>query len=79
MKCNILSTHTFKNYGNFTDHNLEKFCPRSLASTIPALFLASRRSVLEKLVLGFDLGSSFFSALGFGLKRCVLNSTCGKQ
>ena len=30
-KCNVLSTFTLKNYGKFTDHNLEKLCPRSLA------------------------------------------------
>ena len=35
-KCNILSTFVFKNYG-FTNHNLEKLYPWSLASTISVL------------------------------------------
>ena len=40
-KSSILSIFAFKNYGKFTDHNLEKLCPRSLvlASTIPVLGL----------------------------------------
>ena len=47
-KCNILNTLAFKHYGKFADHNLEKFCPRSLA-------LASRGSVLKKSVPGLGL------------------------
>ena len=42
-KCNILSTFAFKNYGKFTQYNLEKLCP---------WFLASKERVLEKSVLG---------------------------
>ena len=38
-KCNILGAFTLKNYWKFADYNLEKFCPRSLASTIPVLGL----------------------------------------
>ena len=38
-KCNILSTFALKNYGKFTPHNLEKLCPRCLASTISVLGL----------------------------------------
>ena len=38
-KCNILSTFELKNYGKITDHDLEKLCPRSLATTIPVLGL----------------------------------------
>ena len=49
MKCNILSTFALKNYRKLTDHNLEKFCRRSLA-------LAS--DFFESLVLASNVVSS---------------------
>ena len=68
----LLSTYTIKNYGKFPDRNLKKFCPRFLASTIPALSLALRRSVLEKLVLGSRF---FFEPLALALASNVVSST----
>ena len=53
-KRNILSSFAFKNYGKFTDYNLEKLCPCFLALA-SIIHLASRGSVLEKLVLGHGL------------------------
>ena len=38
-KCNILNSPAFKKYGKFANHDLEKFCSRSLASTIPVFGL----------------------------------------
>ena len=39
MKCNILNTFAFKNYGKFDERYLEKLYHWSLASTIPVLGL----------------------------------------
>ena len=39
-KGNILSTFALKHYGKFTNHNLEKLCPRFLPQTLcPQLHL----------------------------------------
>ena len=73
-KCNTLSTFELKTYGKFTDHNLEKLCPRSLASTIPILGL--KRVCLRK-VGPWPWLRIFLSPWPFGLERCVLDSISG--
>ena len=58
-KCNILSIFAFKNYENFTHHNLEKLCPWPWPR--PFLSLVSRGSILKKSIFGLDLGLELFS------------------
>ena len=80
-KCNILSTFALKNYGKFTDYNLEKLCPRSSALSNPVLGL---ERVCPRKVLGFGLGF-FLSPWPRTLcprkillkKKLALGNTCG--
>ena len=68
--------HFRANYGKFTDHNLEKLCPRSLAlaSTIPVLGI---ERVCPRKVGSWHWSRIFFESLGLGLEGCVFDSTSG--
>ena len=69
-KSNILKAFAPNNKGKFADHDLEKLCSRSLASTIPVLDLEKVCPWTVCPCLCLD----FFRVLGLGLKGWVLES-----
>ena len=70
-KCKILKTFSLKSNEKFADHNLEKLCPWSLASSIPVFDL---ERVCPRKVVPCSW-SRIFRVLG--LVGCVLDSTSG--
>ena len=73
-KCNILKTFALKNYGNFADHNLEKYV--FLVVGLDHSCLWPREGLFSK---SLSLASDFFRILGLGFVGCVLDSTSGKD